>query len=822
MWTGRAESAEVTRAAVIVSHGQLAGKALTDMRIQTRQVAGYLLIGVLTLSILFGCRAFEPETVIVNKAPETYLTGAPVEEGGGLFHYHLFWRGTDHDGRVTRFVWALTDSTIQDLDTDDDEEDARFNPAVNINTLDIAEWTTRTDTIIDFQINSGSTTARDMTFHIVAVDDRGDFDRTPARLYFLSNTLGQPSLRFYNSLDQTEENRIAGADTIGYGQPFTLSWRGSTPNIANFTEAALAESDEVGLLDGLNGYKYRLPSDVICDAVNEDCWFPREFNPQLNRLASVFREVVSLSFSNDGSPTDDVTTRRLTHGVHQLLVNTIDVAGVEIPVDKRVLNFVVNYDPDTYILGQEKSWDYNDDGVIDPDERVNLSTDPFFPDDLTVYPYYTVYAPDLSVTSTTFSPGGRVPQRSVVTFKAVGWDDARDIRYADIPGEEDNARAVRFQGKFEAVGLYRGGINSPFGFETLFNTAANSWEDEISGASADTVSFIVGSFDYDFTVRGVDEHNQRDSTPDVFEFSGNYRPEVQCLKVVQPGTVSEYITEVCTAEIDTFYVAQSADVTGSHPDWLRLTTVEVGAAWVNPSANALTHVEPTAGNFDQVSGFYYTYELEIYAEDSAEERLFLPAVSAGDPTYGEAVERMLSCRYEITSHVDSLTNIIRDGTGEDDILQITYSLGTLPANHSDAIDDNGVWNMRVRVFVPQFLMLLGSETFMQFLQGPSYGYTEAEAQRALDLLAGQFGLTTSRVIARDASNNAFGSSRCGYYFWDEVRIPEIHDERCEGTLNENFAGFMINNDFSFQSDVFEKQYVLKIVTNTGEIFPPMP
>jgi hypothetical protein len=33
---------------------------------------------------------------------------------------------------------------------------------------------------------------------------------------------------------------------------------------------------------------------------------------------------------------------------------------------------------------------------------------------------------------------------------------------------------------------------------------------------------------------------------------------------------------------------------------------------------------------------------------------------------------------------------------------------------------------------------------------------------------------------------------------------------------------MLHNDFGFQSDVFEKQYVLKIVTNTGEIYPPMP
>jgi hypothetical protein len=791
------------------------------MRIQSRQVAGYLLVGIMAMMVMFGCRAFEPETVIVNKAPDTYLTGAPIEEGGGLFHYHMFWRGTDQDGTVTRFVWALTDSTIQDDDTDDDEEDTRFNPAVNINTLDIGNWTTKTDTIIDFQINGGSVTSRDMTFHIVAVDDRGDYDRTPARLYFLSNSLGQPRIQFFNSEDQTDEHAIAGADTVGYAQPFVLSWRGTTPNIANFTEEALVESDEVGPLDGLSGYKYRLPADVECDAVNEDCWLPRQFDAELNRRASYFDEVTMLSFENSGVADGPLETRRLGHGNHLLMVNSIDVAGVEVPVDRQVLNFVVNYDPDTYILGHPKWWDFNEDGLEDPGEVADLNQDPFFSDDLNQYPFYTVFSPDLSSASAPFSYGDVIPQRSVATFKAVGWDDARDIRY-DALGETDIAEAVSFQAKFDAVGLYRGGENSPFRFETQFSTPAYSWAEGTTGASADTISFHVGSFDYDLTIRGVDEHLQRDSTPDIFKFGGNNKPEVQCLKIVQPGTDSEFVTETCTTEVDTFYVMLSGDVSGSHPDWINLVSVEAGFAWVNPAANAVTYDEPFAGDFAEIGGFFFTYELEIYAEDHVDERLFLPPTTGGDPAMGLPAERMLSCRYEITSESDALANVIQDGTGEDDLLQITYSLAENSADHDDYIDSKGVWNMQVRVFAPQFLLQLGNETFIGILQSGAFGFTESEALIAADLLTGQFGVTTARVIARDSTNNEFGPRRCGYYFWDEVRIPEIHDERCDATLNENYAGFMLHNDFGFQSDVFEKQYVLKIVTNTGEIYPPMP
>lgn len=797
------------------------------MRIQRRRVAGTLAAALLILLALAGCRAFEPETVIVNKAPETYLTGAPVEEGGGQFHFHLFWHGTDQDGRVERFVWALTDSTVQDEETDEDEEDSRFNPAVNITTLDIAHWTTRTDTVIDFQINEGSLTSRDMTFHIVAVDDRGDYDRTPARLYFLSNTLGQPRLRFYDSVVQNDETRIADFDTIGFGQPFTLSWDATTPNIASFSDELLAERDTIAPFDdGLYGYKYRLPNDVVCDEVNEDCWLPRRFNVAQGRLASYFGGVTSLDFANDGDFFLPLEQRRLTQGVHVLLVNTIDVAGVEVPGDRQALNFVINYDPETYMLGSRQPHDVNHDGVVDPGEVLDFDQDPFFPADTETYPYYTSYQADGSVLKRAFSPGDRVPQRSVVTFKAVGWDDHRDVRLRDIDNYDTDAltpREVEFQGKFDAVGYYRGGANSLFRFESQFSPSGSNWSDETRGVAADTISFVVGSFDYEFTMRAVDELDKRDFTPSVFDFKGNIAPEVQCVRVVQPGTPSIIYDGTCEAGIDTFYAALSSDPSAAHPDWIRLTSLLPGTAWVNPSANAVSFTDPLSTTFTAVPGFYYTYELEIYAEDSEDERLFLPRQTPFGPTQGNPAERMLSCRYQITTSADSLSNIQRDGTGEDDLAQNTYTLAVAGQQHSVSYDDNGVWNVQVRTFVPQLLMLINSEAFLAFLQGGGGNFmTEPQAQRALELLTLQFGLTTTRVVARDGTKEDYVPARCAYYFWDDVRLPEAHDELCNNTLNEGFAGRLLEDDFCFQSAEFLKQYVMKIVTDTGEIYPPQP
>ena len=234
-----------------------------------------LFLGALGLSMLFGCRAFQPEVVIVNKEPETYIIGAPAETSGGYFHFHVFWYGTDGDGAVERFVWALTDTSIQDIETDDDEEDENFDPAEDINTLDIGRWTARTDSIFDFQINQGDNLSYEMTLHMVAVDDRGDFDRSPARLRFFSNALDRPEVSFrknyQNDGGEWISETFASGDTIAFGERLDLSWSGSTANILAYDPELLAMRDTVAPYDdGLYGFKWRIRGDG-CDEAREDC-----------------------------------------------------------------------------------------------------------------------------------------------------------------------------------------------------------------------------------------------------------------------------------------------------------------------------------------------------------------------------------------------------------------------------------------------------------------------------------------------------------------------------------------------------------------------
>jgi hypothetical protein len=351
-----------------------------------------LFLALLVATVLFGCRAFEPEVVIVNRTPETYIIGAPAETSGGFYHFHVFWYGSDVDGAVERFVWALTDTSIQDDETDDDEEDERFDPADNISTLEIGHWTTRTDSVFDFQIQQGANLSAEMTLHMVAVDDRGDFDRTPARLRFISNAWANPEISFFK-LVNGDSIPFASSDTIGFGEPLSLAWKGRTENVLAYNPELLCLRDTVPpcvpggdvVPDGLYGFKWQLTGQLggNCDPSQTDCWNPKFLDQTTGDSVSYFADVTHLTFRNDGS-SSDAFGQLLSSGTVQLLVNTIDMAGVEVSPLKQVLNIIVNYDPQTVLLDGE--------------------ADPYHPSDPNIYPYYEVFfGPESTLITRCFS-----------------------------------------------------------------------------------------------------------------------------------------------------------------------------------------------------------------------------------------------------------------------------------------------------------------------------------------------------------------------------------------------------------------------------------
>ncbi len=781
-----------------------------------RRLATSLLLSLLALTVLFGCRAFEPAVVIVNKPPETYIIGAPAETSGGYFHFHVWWYGTDEDGQVTKYVWALTDSSIQDHTVEGDEEDSRFNPATNASTLRIGHWTTRTDTTFDFTIRRGANLANDMTLHMVAVDDRGAYDRTPARLHFISNAIGTPSIRFY--ADTLRTIAFADSDTIGYGQPFVLAWSGRTDNIRSYTPQLLAERDTVGAKDGLLGFKFRLP-EVRCDAAREDCWQPRRGVDSV----SYFSRIDRLTFTNDNSGTEPRKTR-LAEGMHQLLVNTLDVAGVEVPAAKQILHFVVNYDPDTKLV---------------------RGPDPIFTNDTHTYPYYVIFKPNATPGGPAvpeehaFAEGDTVPDKAYVVFKAWGWDDPRDQRLGTSPFD------VKFQAAFEDTGMYGG--QSRFPFSTQFSVP--HWTDDggnqtwdrrqVTGpggktitVSADTIGFPVGPFKYKFIMRTVDELGRRDGTPETFTFYGNRRPCVQGVEVlVGAENVSPDADMVCNdparlAQVDTIYALspEAAPMPGER--YAVLLSATPDSLYYSTRSNAVWLAKPPSTlDVATMPGYFYEYRLALHGKDDPRE--------TWDPAFPQ--DRILSWNYQVESARDS-TNIVSEGGGIDDINFPTYQADLYDPNAYPPqpvyIDDEGVWVLRIKFFVPQFLANGGYNFYLMYLRDIQQ-YPDFEAILRLTTL--QLGGSSAQVIANDATTCVANARRSSYHYMTQLRFPDItggygdlHPRwTCQATFPGE-AGKIRLSDFSFGSTSltktppetpYTKRFVIKVRCSDSSIYP---
>ncbi len=747
-----------------------------------RHVLVILFLCLLAGSLLFGCRAWEPEAIIVNRAPETYIIGSPAETSGAYFHFHVYWYGTDADGFVERFVWALTDTSIQDIETDDDEEDLNFNPALNVTTLDIGTYTSRTDTVFDFQIDQGANLTYDMTLHMVAQDDRGQYDRTPARLHFFSNALGNPSVQYYRDAEMAG-NEFTDFDTVAFGEPLFLKWAGTTPNIDAYDPTLLAERDTVptpplppGIEpDGLLGFQWSIPSEGID-------WQPRAFDEATGDSFAFFGNVTELTFLNDGSGTG-IFGRVLDAGLIQLLVNTIDVAGVQVPPLDQGLRIVVNYDPDTYILRNEAGPPEHND----PQE----------------YPYYVPLHGEDAGQRFTFSEGDTVPDGAHVVFKALGWDDPRD-------SQESSTNRLTFQGQFIAGQNIRvDGIY--FTFSTTYSDTHQTpeWTAELpTEQSADTLRFEVGPFDYSVVMRAVDEQGTRDGRPDTFKFVGNYPPCVQCVEVTNILTDPTYqyedpcYNQTCMEErprlqvynhqTDPRYLGTGSDI---------LKYLVDGTIYVRSGSGQVSFEEPVdPGSWKWIPGRFYTYLIYLHGKEHPQEHW---------PETGDKVhERIKAWRYQVDYDQDAGNSLI-DGGGADNINFLSGF--NVDQNQPDPILSDiyietspalggaaGAWVLRVTVGVPSQLMQAGRDSYWNllrifyqcspmppagspdevFLAWQSEPNTQS-AYRGWQLTTMQFSPGTIQAIAADNSTCDWRRETNAYHYYKKTKIPHPNGRRCE-------------------------------------------
>lgn len=288
------------------------------MKMRALVTASGLVLLVLATTGVRGCREEAARTFNPNRAPETYLTAAPVESTVTSYLYHVYWNGTDPDGEVVGFYIAVTDSNIEP------------HP-------DSLTWTTRTDSSIAFKV-AGTTQALAHRFYVTAVDNEGRQDPTPAWVYFEAFDQFFPEPVFIDSYaveymsDGTQnvftitdnESQFGVTDTIPIVNP------GQSDSVVVYFKWTGIDRDRFGKV---TGFRYRMTGDAG------------------------YTDVI-------GVDTFSVRYKNLPSGVQVFGVAALDDAGAQTDPDSQRV-FVSNFDPDTWYDKQFKEIRAVENGTIE-------------------------------------------------------------------------------------------------------------------------------------------------------------------------------------------------------------------------------------------------------------------------------------------------------------------------------------------------------------------------------------------------------------------------------------------------------------------------
>ena len=147
-----------------------------------------LLFCLFAVIVVAACRKPLAPNIDRNKAPETWITsapidtvtvrpGVPVQPGTIPFKFRVYWAGSDQDGSVVGFYWAVVETHPTPA-----PGFGGIPPLPGPRPRDY-HYTTATDTTFIFTV-AEDIPDRQHAFFIYAVDDKGKGDPTPARFIF--------------------------------------------------------------------------------------------------------------------------------------------------------------------------------------------------------------------------------------------------------------------------------------------------------------------------------------------------------------------------------------------------------------------------------------------------------------------------------------------------------------------------------------------------------------------------------------------------------------------------------------------------------------
>lgn len=306
------------------------------------------------VGLSLGCRNALSPNVDRNHPPETWLTGAPMDSittrgsGGGRdpaqihtipIRFHMYWAGSDQDGAVVGYYWAVVETLPQPI------EGTNILPPLPGPRANQYHFTTKTDSVFVFNVSEFAPD-RQHAFFIYAVDDKGKADPTPAR--FIFNALDRfPPLPIFDVASATGK-----------------VWRVKTHGVPTSTDSTTFIRDSLDLND-----LGRAPRDTVLSNARIDFhWHGEPTAP--GQVAVRYKYKLDESFFNDVDSSVHAVSYNtgingdVVHaGTKLFYFRAIDAAGGARQINRR---FQVGYDPDTWFAGP----DSNSVGfATDPDDN---------------------------------------------------------------------------------------------------------------------------------------------------------------------------------------------------------------------------------------------------------------------------------------------------------------------------------------------------------------------------------------------------------------------------------------------------------------------
>lgn len=283
------------------------------------------LVAAIAMVAFQGCEEEELARPDRNRPPETVLSVAPVD-GDRVFHkYNVRWTGLDRDGVVETYKLAAV--------AEDELYGGRTSPEDIEEYLFDLPWVFTDATESLFVFRADRPNSRSHSLYVVAIDNEGKEDPTPALTNFLAIDYGLPTIDICMASNVSRYSSLLD-DIIPAGTCFESSPQGDTLpqfNIENPGEPISIKLQWYG--DDPDGevieWRYRLDS-------GSEVQVPAETD------SAVF------VYDPDNPAESDVWV-----GFHEFRIVAVDDANAE--SDQNVTRFVINFDPDTVI---DSVWTY--------------------------------------------------------------------------------------------------------------------------------------------------------------------------------------------------------------------------------------------------------------------------------------------------------------------------------------------------------------------------------------------------------------------------------------------------------------------------------